>query len=203
MSKRKNRPNRCDPRQVGLRNATEYMVKSSIIGALKMYVERYGEQLTEQDINAFGLGGGREGEDRRRGRGAAVEILRLRERRHRVGRRLGARPRPHRTAASKRWQSDACIDYAEREQARPTGQRLRVSEGRVMPRIDYAEVTEQREQTKVSLSVCRVATELAEGNVSRLDRQVNAAPRHPLPHPHRRSQDVRRLSISARLGLKE
>ena len=177
MSKRKNRPNRCDPRQVGLRNAAEYMVKSSIIGALRMYVERYGEQLTEQreqsrtcsgsaesrrkknevqlteqDINAFGLDGGREGEEklplrRRRGRGAAVEILRLRERRHRVGRRLGARPRPHRTAASKRGQSDACIDYAE--------------------------VTEQREQTKVSLSVCRVATELAEGNVSRLDRQVN------------------------------
>ena len=41
-------------------------------------------------------------------------------------------------------------------------------------RFDYPEVTEQREQTKVSLSVCRVATELAEGNVSRLDRRSAA-----------------------------
>ena len=107
MSKRKNQPNRCDPRQVGLRNAAEYMVKSSIIGALKMYVERYGEQLTEQreqsrtcsgsaesrrkknevqlteqDINAFGLDEGREGEEklplrRRRGRGAFCSSARI------------------------------------------------------------------------------------------------------------------------------
>ena len=32
-------------------------------------------------------------------------------------------PRQTGKAASKRGQSDACIDYAEREQARPTGQR--------------------------------------------------------------------------------
>ena len=63
MSKKKP-TNLADPREAGIRQAGEYVAKSALIGALKMYVERYGEAVTEQDINAFGLGEGREGEDK-------------------------------------------------------------------------------------------------------------------------------------------
>ena len=201
MSKRKNQPNRCDPRQVGLMNAAEYVVKYSIIGALKMYVEKYGEAVTEYDINAFGLDEGREGEDK------ITKVLNL----FAGGGCYFAVQNRMCDDSIKADDGDTLRDGFEHyafqclylcagnEGEEPQLKYYAFENGGIVWDDDSEPDHDRIERLRVSEGRVMLASTMP--SVSRLDRQVNAAPRHPLPHPHGRGQDVRLPRKTGTAGL--
>ena len=182
-------------------NAAEYVVKYSIIGALKEYVEKYGEAVTEYDINAFGLDEGREGEDK------ITKVLNLLAgggcyfavQNRMCDDSIKADDEDSLRDGFEHYAFQCLYLCAEGEGEEPQLKYYAFENGGIVWDDDSEPDHDRIERLRVSEGRVMLASTMP--SVSRLDRQVNAAPRHPLPHPHGRGQDVRLPRKTGTAGL--